>query len=178
MSLIRHYGQELVNKDPTILSSLKIGFYENKDSQNYVSAQINLQELQLPIILENYSIKIVEKEHRQGFFMKWHMDDGQVIKHNKNTLHRLSQLIINEKKSIHFQEIPPKYSLIYYLSSYEEDFEGGLFEFCDGRIIQPEKHKYIFFDSRYIHCVHPVKSGIRKNILIKFYEKKIINGNN
>ena len=172
MSQIQHYGKELINKDPAILSSIKIGFYENKDSQNYVSDLINLQELQLPILLENYSIKIVEKEHGPGFFMKWHMDDGQVIKHNKNTLPRPSQLIVNEKKAIHFQETPPKYSLIYYLSSYGEDFEGGLFEFCDGRIIKPEKNKYIFFDSRYIHRVHPVKSGIRKNILIKFYEKK------
>ena len=174
MSIIQQYGQELLNKDSTISSSLKIGLYENKNSQNQVSIStpINLQELQLPILPENYSIKIVEKEHGPGFFMKWHMDDGQVIKHNKNTLPRPSQLIVNEKKAIHFQETPPKYSLIYYLSSYGEDFEGGLFEFCDGRIIQPEKNKYIFFDSRYIHRVHPVKSGIRKNILIKFYEKK------
>lgn len=173
MSLIQYYGQELVNQDPTISSSLKIGFYENKNSQNQgpISAPINLQELQLPILLENYSIKIVEKEHGPGFFMKWHMDDGQVIKHNKNTLPRPSQLVVNEKKAIHFQETPPKYSFIYYLSSYGEDFEGGLFEFCDGRTIKPEKYKYIFFDSRYIHRVHPVKSGIRKNILIKFYEK-------
>lgn len=59
MSLIQHYGKELIRKDPTILSSLKIGFYENKDSQNYVSDMINLQKLQLPILLENYTIKIV-----------------------------------------------------------------------------------------------------------------------
>ena len=114
MSLIQYYGQELVNQDPTISSSLKIGFYENKNSQNQgpISAPINLQELQLPILLENYSIKIVEKEHGPGFFMKWHMDDGQVIKHNKNTLPRPSQLVVNEKKAIHFQETPPKYSFI------------------------------------------------------------------
>ena len=38
-----------------------------------------------------------------------------------------------------------KYEITKKKYSYGEDFEGGLFEFCDGRIIQPEKNKYIFF---------------------------------
>ena len=56
-----------------------------------------------------------------------------------------------------------------YLSNYLLDFQGGQLEFIDGTIIKPIKGDIIIFDSREIHRVNPLKSGIRNCIVMKLY---------
>lgn len=110
------------------------------------------------------------KENKTGDSMKWHCDDASIISHNSNLInHYDSQIKISEKKSLYYVNKIPKYSLIIYGSTYNQDFTGGVIEFSDGYKIKPVKNMCLIFDSREAHCVHRIRSGKRKLILIKFY---------
>ena len=164
MSKLQKYGQNLLNDNEIIKNNRKIGIINNYTTFNDdIIKNLNL------INLYNYNYKIIEKENYEGFFMKWHVDDAQIIKHNKNN-NFTDQIKITDKQYLHYNKLKPSYSLIIYESDFGNDFVGGSFEFSDGTIIFPKKGMYIFFDSREVHRVNKITNGIRKNYLIKFYK--------
>lgn len=184
MNILQKYGIKLLEINTEINKSYKNGFIKN-DLLIDCNIQEIITELKLlyhnnliHIDIDNYNIAICPKINNQGFFMKWHLDDAQVIHHkyniyNKNkTNFEKNQIFISSKKTVYYPNNNiPKYSMIIYLSTYNKDFNGGIFEFCNGIKIKPQKNMFILFDSRYVHCVHKITAGIRKSILIKFYEK-------
>ena len=138
-------------------------------NNDYTIENIILQlEAHTNINLRDYKYKIVEKENTIGFNMQWHLDDIAPIKTKHNLDSDLGGIVIANKYRLYHKDQLPVYSAVIYLSEHEEDFTGGEFEFLDQQII-PKKNWILFFDSREVHRVLPIKNGIRKNILIKFY---------
>ena len=163
MNSLHKYGLEnLLN----LKYKRKIGFIDNDKSL--------IKNIETILIKENIDDKlnfiIIEKNNSTDFSMKWHLDDAQIILHKNNYDKSLfkEQIFISRKKAINYPSKKPILSLIIYLSEYGDDFTGGTFEFVD-EIIFPKRNMYLLFDSKEVHRVNMIKSGIRKNILIKFY---------
>ena len=166
MSHLEKYGLELLKNNPNIRKSRKFGIIDNY--QEFSKSII--PELNLDIDLEKHNIVITKKINQKGFFMKWHIDDAQLIKHKPNQIVDDKQIFIYNKHYLSYNgKNPPEYTCLIYDSVYNKDFTGGILEFADKTIVKPDKGMYVFFDSREVHKVNPIKSGIRINYLIKFY---------
>jgi 2OG-Fe(II) oxygenase superfamily len=120
------------------------------------------------IDLTNFRSEIIERDNKIGFYLNWHIDDCSIHKH-KTTENKTNNEILNDKYGLYHEKLLPKYTMIIYLTSIDQDFTGGEFEFVD-QLIKPKKYDVIFFDSGEVHRVRRLRSGERKNILIKFYE--------
>ena len=163
MNKVLNYGKNLIES-----TNLKCERRYGIINIDYESFEI--EDINSIIDCTNYNIYFMKKENGVGFFMNWHIDDAQIIK-RKNGLD--GQIKISEKHYLHYNKNKPKYTIIIYGSDYNIDFEGGLLEFADGSIIEPKKNYYILFNSDELHKVHKITKGIRKNILIKLYEKDL-----
>jgi hypothetical protein len=124
---------------------------------------------------QNYDFEIVYRfNDNNNYNLKWHIDNCIFQRHSVKTIELLHDLeiIARDNKYLYciwkYKKIP-KYTMIIYISNYLIDFKGGELEFIDGLLIKPKKGDIIIFDSREIHRVHPLKSGIRNCIVIKFY---------
>jgi hypothetical protein len=102
--------------------------------------------------------------------LKWHIDDCQIIKRASPPTTNIDKFIkIDENKYLYFNTPKlPIFTILFYSSTYNEDFTGGILNFVDKEIF-PKKGNGILFDSREVHMVTPVKSGIRKVTLVKIY---------
>lgn len=123
----------------------------------------------LNINLNDFDKEIIERNNEQNFYLNWHIDDCAVFVHN-STENKKNNIPLNDKYSLFHIKTLPKYTMIIYLTSINIDFEGGELEFVD-LLIKPQKNDVVFFDSREVHRVRRFRSGVRKNILIKFFEK-------
>lgn len=181
-SYLQEYGLTFLERNPKIKESRIIGFLppELTDIPDYMeneTVRIGVLQhiyslLQLPP--ENYYNKTVKKTNDEGFEMGWHMDDISILRHSKK--HSTDELTncfykLNDKYTLYARDDLPVYSCVIYCSDYNKDFTGGTFEFADGFIVYPEKNKFVIFDSREVHKVNKIKSGIRENYLIKIYPK-------
>ena len=163
MDNLYKYGLSVLE---SIKFTRKIGFIDDS-----LSIDENIKSILEKNKINFTSYKIIEKSNEKGFYMKWHLDDAQIINHkNKLDFKKVlkSQHFISNKKSINYLHQKPLYSLIIYFSEYNTDFTGGSFEFVDKKIF-PQKNMYLLFDSNEVHRVNIITSGVRKNILIKFY---------
>ena len=163
MNKVLNYGKNLIES-----TNLKCERRYGIINIDYESFEI--EDINSIIDCTNYNIYFMKKENGVGFYMNWHIDDAQIVK-RKNGLD--GQIKISEKHYLHYNKNKPKYTIIIYGSDYNIDFEGGLLEFADGTLIEPKKNYYILFDSDELHKVHKITKGIRKNILIKLYEKDL-----
>jgi hypothetical protein len=109
--------------------------------------------------------KIIDKKG-----LNWHIDDCQIITRNKPPIFNLEKFIpIGDKKYLFFNTPKlPYLTILFYSSTYDEDFEGGILKLID-KEIYPKKGQGIMFDSKEVHMVTPIKSGIRKITLVKLY---------
>ena len=156
MNKLLNYGKEIHFENER-----KIGYI--KDYNNF-----ELNDINNIIDKTKYNIYFMKKENKEGFYMNWHIDDAQVIKRKEGLE---GQIKISDKYYLHYNSNKPKYTIIIYGSDYNIDFQGGLLEFADNTIIEPKNGLYILFNSNELHRVHKITKGIRKNILIKLYEK-------
>jgi hypothetical protein len=174
-SSIQLYSQKILENYPSIKDSRKIinisDIFQNVTSYEDIKDEFNKVTLFKKefSFLRLMSTSYCPHYHTSGYVMKWHIDDAQVINHRKNNDYN-EQIKISEKKSLYYPNKKPKYSLIIYGSTYNEDFTGGILEFSDGTKIKPQKDMCILFNSNEAHCVHKIKSGVRMSLLIKFYE--------
>lgn len=120
------------------------------------------------IHLDAYHYEWVERSTTDGFSMKWHCDDTAIIKtkYQNDT----GGMMINPRYKLYHKHTLPTYTAILYASDYGIDFTGGEFEFVDQQIL-PRRHHVLIFDSREVHRVLPVTSGLRKSVVLKFYKK-------
>jgi len=169
MSILQNYGINLLIENKSILQDRKIGFIHNLESLCLENIDKFIKNLNL-VDIEKYDIIATLKTHNQGFFMKWHVDDAQIIKHKKE-IEFDNQIKLNQKHYLNYSEMVPEYTLIIYLSTYQVDFTGGTLQFSDDTIIDPQKGMYVFFNSKEPHRLNIIRSGIRSNYLIKFYPK-------
>ena len=154
---IYDYGLSIVNKYKNCRRYINIGYVDDFSIDMF----INLLSLHLSIDLSIFSYKVVKRTSESGFSMKWHVDDCIVYKTSNSDDKYM--LLPKDKNNV------PIFSAVYYLSGPDE-FTGGEFEFVD-EIISPQQGFVLFFNSNEVHQVLPVKNGIRKSILIKFYRK-------
>lgn len=102
--------------------------------------------------------------------LKWHIDDCQIIKRKTLPITNVQKFIkIDENKYLYFNTPKlPIFTILFYSSTYNQDFTGGILNLVDKKIF-PKKGHGIMFDSREVHMVTPIKSGIRKVTLVKIY---------
>lgn len=111
--------------------------------------------------------------------LKWHIDDCVLTVRKTPPEYNLDQYIllesnpVTEKYKYLYFNTPtkrlPRYTLLFYSSTYCEDFTGGKLCLSDGVEILPKKGEGILFDSREVHMVTSVKSGTRKVTVVKIY---------
>jgi predicted 2-oxoglutarate/Fe(II)-dependent dioxygenase YbiX len=161
---IYDYGLSIVDKHKNCRRYINIGYVFVLDDFS-IDMFINLLSLHLSIDLSIFSYKVVKRTSESGFSMKWHVDDCIVYKTSNSD----DKYMLLPKDKNNVPNNVPIFSAVYYLSG-PDDFTGGEFEFVD-EIISPQQGFVLFFNSNEVHRVLPVKSGIRKSILIKFYRK-------
>jgi hypothetical protein len=169
-SALYQYGMSHVQDYKSIRTILSIELNENKTETEYITGQfISFVQQHCKLHPDQYRYEIVERSSEKGFSMKWHIDDKIVVKRPYNPDTDIS---LNETYQLCNRSMDtPVYSSILYLSTYGEDFTGGAFEFVD-KVVYPKKHTILFFDSREVHRVQPLTSGIRQTILCKWYKIK------
>lgn len=170
---IYQYGKDLLEQDPTIKSNrVYFNFDTDKINKLDITQQFNTSPFLSEIIDKNnlpitsgFTSKTFFKLCSPGQSMGWHQDDIAVYRNSKKhiTQDNPDRFTLYTKKA-------PKYSMVMYLSTIGIDFEGGEFCFTDINI-KPNQGMGIFFDSRDVHKITEVKSGLRKSCVVKFYEK-------
>jgi hypothetical protein len=105
--------------------------------------------------------------------LKWHIDNCQLVNFKTAPTYNLEQYIhLEGTKYLYFNtdyKKLPKYTILFYSSTYGKDFMGGMLTLADGVKIRPEKQKGIMMDSREAHMVTPVTSGTRYVTVVKIY---------
>ena len=120
------------------------------------------------INLHTYNKEYKYKENNGGYFMSWHCDDCHLYKHKSAQYSKDCDIILNKNLVLTHNKPLPIYTILLYLSQNKTEFTGADLHFVD-KTVSPSLYDVIFFDSREIHSVSIQKSGIRKNIIIKYY---------
>jgi len=111
--------------------------------------------------------------------LKWHIDDCVINNRKEPPSYNLEQYILleaNEAESkyryLYFNTPTkrlPRYTLLFYSSTYGEDFTGGKLCLADDIEVLPQRGHGFMLDSREVHMVSPVKSGDRRVSVVKIY---------
>jgi hypothetical protein len=114
---------------------------------------------------------------REG--LKWHIDDCVINNRKEPPTYNLEQYIpleVNPAESkyryLYFNTPTkrlPRYTLLFYSSTYGEDFTGGKLCLSDGVEVLAQRGHGFLLDSREVHMVTPVKSGERRVSVVKIY---------
>ena len=171
--LIYNLGKERFDTIPEIKSNRHIiNIGSNIDKNNNINELIELAKKKLNdevgLNLFEYKMEIIERSNPIGFYLNWHIDDCSIHKH-KSTDGKFNNDPLNEKFSLYHEKALPKFTMVIYLTSIADDFIGGEFEFIDA-VIKPKKYDVVVFDSREVHRVRRLRSGVRRNVLVKFFE--------
>jgi len=163
---------------------------DNPDNlDNLIKSNIvikNFIRTKLNISFHDDYIDIIHKKIPE-IGLNWHIDDCVIVtkksvRKNKLNINNLffsepkynkeRYIKITENKYLYynnkFNKLPIK-TIIFYSSTYGEDFTGGILKLCDDTEIKPQKYTGIVLDSREAHMVTPVKSGNRFVTLVKIY---------
>lgn len=130
---------------------------------------INYTEKLIDKKLSEYKRKYIVREVGKDFNMKWHIDDC-IPFYNKNNINKdnlYNVTILTDNLYLYHKNKLPIYTMIIYLSN-DSEYKGGEFCFIDKQI-KPKKYDVLFFNSKEIHKVNMITNGIRKNIIIKYY---------
>jgi hypothetical protein len=189
------YGQDIIDKYNLIqkrricnvyfqqwFRDLRTLFDTNYNTKEYIESfcQTNLttilQSISAPLdynIISKLKCSVVIRNAINTHYkIDWHMDDHIPHRHPlemEPQLHDL-QIIGRDDKYVYSlwnSGIVPEYTIIIYFTSYGIHFHGGEFEFLNGTVIQPKCGDVVFFDSREIHRVRRLLSGIRQCIVVK-----------
>jgi hypothetical protein len=127
--------------------------------------------------------------------LKWHIDDCVINVRKDKPTYNVDQYILLESnlgsnlesnlgtnletnlekeryKYLYFNTPTkrlPRYTILFYCSTYNKDFTGGKLCLSDGMEILPKKGNGILIDAREVHMVTPVKTGERNVVVVKIY---------
>jgi hypothetical protein len=111
--------------------------------------------------------------------LKWHIDDCVINNRKEPPTYNLEQYILLEAnpaeskyRYLYFNTPTkrlPRYTLLFYSSTYGEDFTGGKLCLSDGIEVLAQRGYGFMLDSREVHMVTPVKSGERRVSIVKIY---------
>lgn len=150
------YDFEIDFNDPEKSNENIKRFIKNKLNINFDSNYIDIIHKQIP---------------ETG--LKYHIDDCVVVtKKSEPSYNKHRYIKISDNKYLYFNnrfnKLPTK-TIIFYSSTFGIDFEGGILKLCDNTEIKPQKGSGLVFDSREVHMVTPIKSGIRQVSVVKLY---------
>jgi len=124
------------------------------------------------------SVVIVHKTIPQPG-LKWHIDDCVINNRKEPPTFNLEQYILLEAnpaeskyRYLYFNTPTkrlPRFTLLFYSSTYGEDFTGGKLCLSDGVEVLPQRGFGFLLDSREVHMVTPVKTGNRRVSVVKIY---------
>lgn len=151
-------------------------YLDTLENQQLINKLDNILDVNFQFSSHQYDPVWKFKENYTNFQMKWHRDDCFVHKHKKLHYSDITEefaknnIILDKecKYTLTHSNTLPIYTGLIYLSDYEKDYTGGEIEFVDMKL-KPIKYDVIVFDSREIHRVNIQKSGIRKNLIVKYY---------
>jgi hypothetical protein len=105
--------------------------------------------------------------------LKWHIDDCQITNRKEPPSYNLEQYIHLEGSKYLYFNTPtkrlPRFTVLFYSSTFGEDFTGGILCLSDGVQVFPKAGYGYMMDSREVHMVTPVKSGVRRVSVVKIY---------
>lgn len=111
--------------------------------------------------------------------LKWHIDDCIVNNRKEPPTYNQELYILLEAnpaeskyRYLYFNTPTkrlPRYTLLFYSSTYIEDFTGGKLCLSDGFEIFPIKGHGFLLDSREVHMVTPIHTGERRVSVVKIY---------
>lgn len=111
--------------------------------------------------------------------LKWHIDDCVINNRKEPPSYNLEQYILLEAnpaeskyRYLYFNTPTkrlPRFTLLFYSSTYNVDFTGGKLCLSDGVEVLPQRGHGFILDSREVHMVTPVKSGERRVSVVKIY---------
>jgi len=147
------------------LSEEKISIFLNENFWRFPIKNIFSQDTKYEIVFRNHTAA-------DKYFMNWHYDNKQLIKHKISNLQKIHslQIVSMDDKYIYglYCKNPIHFTIIIYLDTYNIDFEGGEFHFHD-QIIYPEKGMLLYFDANDLHKVSPLTHGKRRAIVVKIF---------
>jgi len=124
------------------------------------------------IIVERFNTEL------DKYNLNWHIDDKILVQHKLellDKLHNIEIIYIDQIKSKIYglskrtNNKSPLYTMLIYFDTTDIDFTGGELEFVD-EIIKPYRGLVILFDSKEIHKVNLLRKGLRRCLVIKFYD--------
>lgn len=177
------YGRKILEMFPNIVSSRKsfefdfdIDHFGNPDDSNK-----NIRDFvkNLGFSQEESDNAVIVHKSIKPEGLSWHIDDCQLVKYKKNKepIYNLDQYILldntGDKLVYLYFNTPtkklPKFTILFYSSTYQTDFEGGILNLADGTHVIPIKKHGFVLDSREAHMVTRVTKGIRNTTVIKIY---------
>ena len=176
MSTIENLGKNLLNdfhlenNRKTFNYDFVIDFNDpdktNDNIKNFIRSKLNID-------FDSNYIDIIHKQIPETG-LKYHIDDCVVVSKKTEPEYNKERYIkITDNKYLYFNnrfnKLPTK-TIIFYSSTHGIDFEGGILKLCDSTEIIPKKGSGLVFDSREVHMVTPVKSGLRKVTVVKLYK--------
>ncbi len=176
MSTIENLGKTLLNDfhlanyRKTFNYDFVIDFNDPDKSNDNIK---NFIKFNLNIDFDSNYIDIIHKQIPE-IGLKYHIDDCVLVSKKSEPEYNKERYIkISDNKYLYFNnrfnKLPTK-TIIFYSSTFEIDFEGGILKLCDSTEIKPQKGFGLVFDSREVHMVTPIKSGIRKVSIVKLYK--------
>jgi hypothetical protein len=139
---------------------------------NNLNLDINLN-INLNLTPEQIANVVIVHKTIEKLGLKWHIDDCQLVNIKTVPTYNLEQYIYLEGTKYLYFNTPTKtlskFTILFYSSTYKEDFDGGLLTLADGTQIIPQKQHGILMDSREAHMVSPVSRGTRNVTVVKIY---------
>lgn len=166
-TILQKYGMNLIKEHE--LDKKRILFeYDFELTMDNIKSFLE-NKLKMEII----DLKIVKKTFSENDSLNFHIDDCQLIT-NKNIpqYNKEKYIQIDKNKYLYFNNEMnklPIYTAIFYSSTYDIDFTGGELILADNTKIKAKNKTGIILDSREVHKVTPIKSGVRNSCVVKIY---------
>jgi hypothetical protein len=178
------FGKKILELFPEIKSSRKmfkydfdINHYKNPDESNQNIRLFLVKNLGFSEEQSTNAVIIHKNIKPEG--LTWHIDDCQLVKYKKDKQpeYNLEQYIlldtVGEKFIYLYFNTPtkklPKFTILFYSSTFGIDFDGGILTLADGTQIESKKSHGFILDSREAHMVTRVTKGIRNVSVVKIY---------
>lgn len=184
VSTILTFGKKILELFPEIKSYRKMFEYDfdinhnvNPDESNDNIRLFLVRNLGFTEEQSKNAVIIHKNIKPEG--LAWHIDDCQLVKYKKDNkpVYNLEQYILLEsvgKKLVYlYFNTPikklPKFTILFYSSTYGVDFDGGILTLADGTQIKANRNHGFIVDSREAHMVTNVTKGIRNVTVVKIY---------
>ena len=122
---------------------------------------------------EKHSEIVIVRKTISTSGLKWHLDDCQLVTMRTppiyNQEHHVKLEFETDKYLYTSSGKTPRYTVLFYSSTWGVDFEGGELLLADGTRIRPVKNHGLVLHGSEVHMVTPVKSGTRNVTLAKVY---------